>query len=403
MAEILLGGVARVFPNGVKAVERLDLTVQDGELLALVGPSGCGKSTTLRLIAGLDFPTAGEIRIGGRDVSRVPARERNVAMVFQRVGLFPHRTVFDNIAFGLRLRNKAFGWRRWLRRPLDEAGYNSGGNSTGIAGLVYAAAELLRIESLLQRRPGEMSGGEQQRVALAKALAMQPSAMLLDEPFSQLDAALRRALSDELRQLHLKRRITTVFVTHDQAEALALGDRVAVMKQGAIEQIGSPREIYDRPRTRFVAEFVGEPAMNFWDAKLVEVDGKLNVRWAGEAVALPVEIAEQAKWRNLDGLTGGVRPEDVRILREGFSHEAQSKGNWSSPPGTVSQVAFHGGASVVTVRVDEEETTNKKCSAEWRALVRGREMFQPGERVWLSIDSAKVQWFDRQSGLNLRT
>jgi multiple sugar transport system ATP-binding protein len=236
MAEVSLQSVTKRYRGGIVAVRDLDLRVADGELLVLVGPSGCGKTTTLRLVAGLERPTAGTIRIGGASMNGRPPRDRDVAMVFQDYALYPHMTVRRNLAFALTLRKVG----------KDE-----------IAKRVAAAADLLRLGDLLDRKPGDLSGGEQQRAALGRAIAREPGCLLLDEPLSNLDAALRIELRGELRSLHERLRRTTIHVTHDRDEALALGDRVAVMRAGAVEQIGTPDEVRAAPANAFVATFLG--------------------------------------------------------------------------------------------------------------------------------------------------
>src|SRR6185436_13697096 len=236
MAGIELRGVSRVFPGGGKGVDGLDLEVREGELLVLVGPSGSGKTTTLRVVAGLEEGTSGSVWIGGREVTKLPPRERNVAMVFQGLGLYEHLSVEENLGFGLKARGQGTGDRR------QETGDK-----------VAKIAAQLEIRHLLARRPGELSGGEQQRVALGRALVRQPAALLLDEPLSSLDPPLRSELRRLLRELQRRLKVTTVYVTHDQGEAMALGERIAVIRDGKIEQVGTPAEIYDEPRNRFVA------------------------------------------------------------------------------------------------------------------------------------------------------
>lgn len=235
MAEVALENLSKTFPGEVTAVADLDLCVADGEFLVLVGPSGCGKTTTLRLIAGLEDATGGTIRIGGRPVDRLPPRDRDVAMVFQSYALYPHLTVFDNMAFALRRR----------RTPRKE-----------IADRVAWAADLLGLEGLLGRRPSALSGGQRQRVALGRAIVRRPAVFLLDEPLANLDARLRADTRAELKRLHRKLAATMIYVTHDQEEAMTLGDRIAVMQGGRIQQCGSPLTVYDRPANRFVADFV---------------------------------------------------------------------------------------------------------------------------------------------------
>ena len=251
MAAIQLDGLAKTYPNGHVAVRHINLGIHEGECLVLVGPSGCGKSTLLRLIAGLEVPTAGRILIGGADVTGWPPQARDVAMVFQSYALYPHMSVRDNLAYGLKVRRT------------DRA---------IVVRQVAAVAEALGIEELLDRRPAQLSGGQRQRVALGRAMVRQPKAFLLDEPLSNLDPSLRAQARAELRRLHRSLRATIVYVTHDQEEAMTLGGRVAVMRDGAIEQVAPPLEVYAKPANTFVARFIGAPAMNLVPATLAGVD-----------------------------------------------------------------------------------------------------------------------------------
>jgi multiple sugar transport system ATP-binding protein len=292
MGEVALERVGKTYPNGIRAVHDLSLAISNGELVVLVGPSGCGKTTTLRLIAGLETPTDGLVRIAGRVVNGVPPHRRDVAMAFQRPALYPHLTVRQNLAFSLTLRRSWFS-----RRPAVEAER------------VRQVAELLDLAGVLERRPGELSGGQQQRVALGRALVRQPAVFLLDEPLSHLDARLRLEMRRELHLLHCRLRTTMVYVTHDQDEAMALGDRVAVLDRGEVQQVGPPRELYERPANRFVAGFLGWPPMNLLDGRLVEKEGGLRF------VCGPFDWPAPNAWRETAGgeVTVGIRPEHVRL------------------------------------------------------------------------------------------
>jgi ABC-type sugar transport system ATPase subunit len=275
------------------AVADLCLSVADGELLAVVGPSGCGKSTLLRLLAGLETPTRGTIRLDGEPVDERSPQERNVAMVFQDYALYPHRTVRGNLAFPLEMR----------RVPRDE-----------LRRRVAAVAELLGIAALLERRPGELSGGERQRVAMGRALVREPSVFLLDEPLSNLDAKLRVHVRAEIAELQRRTGTTMLYVTHDQVEALTLGERVAVLHQGRLQQVASPRELYARPANLFVAGFIGSPPMNLLAARLgAGAGGRAVLELAGQSLALPDALAPAA--RAAGALTLGVRPEALRLAR----------------------------------------------------------------------------------------
>jgi len=290
MASITLDALRKEFAD-VVAVDDVELTLEDGEFLVLLGPSGCGKSTTLRMIAGLEEPTGGDLRVGSESVVAKPPAARNFAMVFQQIALYPHMSVRDNISSPLRA---------------------DGIDTAAIDRQVEETARTLDIESLLDRRPGELSGGQQQRVAIGRALVREPEAFLLDEPFSKLDQKLRTQLQTELTRLQEEMGVTTVFVTHNQEEAMVLADRIAIMNDGSLEQVGTPSEVYEHPANRFVADFIGNPTMNFFDASLSE--GTLSVADTtldGVPVEGSPEVAELA-----------ARPEDLALVEEGGSFEA---------------------------------------------------------------------------------
>jgi multiple sugar transport system ATP-binding protein len=333
VAELRLEGVRKDFV-GVRALQGLDLAAADGELLVVLGPSGCGKSTLLRVAAGLEEATAGRVLIGGRDVTRVTPGRRNVSMVFQSYALFPHLTVEENIAFGLEVRET----------PKREARARA-----------RAAAELVGCGDLLARRPAQLSGGERQRVALARALVREPDVFLLDEPLSNLDAELRVRMRAELKTLHQALGGTMVYVTHDQTEALSLGDRVAVMREGAVEQVGTPDEVWAAPANRFVARFVGSPAMN-----LLPADGPL----------CPPGVAARP------GLELGVRPEHVRLGTEGVAAE-------------VTLVEPIGGEAYVHLHADGLELVARTDAALRPAA---------GDTVRVSVRPGDTHLFDAETG-----
>ncbi len=291
MAQVSLRKVFKRFDD-TEAVRGIDLDIADKEFVVLVGPSGCGKSTTLRMIAGLEEISAGEIAVDGEVVNDVPPKDRDMAMVFQNYALYPHMTVYENMSFGLRLK----------RYPKDE-----------IARRVQEAARILDITELLDRKPRQLSGGQRQRVAMGRAIVRNPKVFLFDEPLSNLDAKLRVQMRTEIKRVHQKVRTTTVYVTHDQVEAMTLADRVVVMNRGKIEQIGAPNDLYHAPLTRFVAGFIGSPAMNFLPCRLEEADGRLRVRLSDEIV-LPVPQGRVARYRPHVGserITFGLRPEHL--------------------------------------------------------------------------------------------
>ncbi|MBB6170757.1 multiple sugar transport system ATP-binding protein [Nocardiopsis mwathae] len=294
MAEIVIDGLGKVYADGTRAVDDLALDIQDGEFLVLVGPSGCGKTTALRMIAGLEQISEGTIRIGDRTVNSVPARDRDVAMVFQSYALYPHLNIFENIAFGLRLR----------KLPKDE-----------IERRVREVAGVLELGEHLHRKPGQLSGGQRQRVAMGRAIVREPRAFLMDEPLSNLDAKLRVQMRAQIARIQRDLGVTTVYVTHDQTEAMTLGDRVAVMKRGVLQQVGPPQELYDHPANLFVAGFVGSPGMNLLGASLeVGGDGRYRVRVGSQALDLPDGLLHRRPaLRDHAGgkVVLGIRPEDM--------------------------------------------------------------------------------------------
>ena len=290
MAEVALRQVVKKFGD-VEAVRAIDLDIPDNEFVVLVGPSGCGKSTTLRMIAGLEEVTSGDISIGRDVVNDLPPKDRDIAMVFQNYALYPHMTAFENMSFGLKLR----------KIPKTE-----------IRQRVEHAARILDITELLNRRPKALSGGQRQRVAMGRAIVRNPKVFLFDEPLSNLDAKLRVQMRTEIKRVHQKVKTTTVYVTHDQVEAMTLADRVVVMNHGRIEQIGTPHELYHHPLTRFVAGFIGSPAMNFIPCRLEQAGAGMRVRLS-DTIALPVPAAREGRYRSFAGkeLIFGLRPEHI--------------------------------------------------------------------------------------------
>jgi len=354
MAELEIRGLTKVFPGGVRALDGLDLNIQDGEFFALLGPSGCGKTTLLRSIAGLETPNSGQIHIGGRDVTRLPPAARDVAMVFQDYALYPHMTVADNIAYPLKVRRVG----RKERRETAE----SVGRSLQIQG------------AMLDRRPGQLSGGQQQRVALARAIAYQPRVFLFDEPLSNLDARLRLEARTFLKQLQRELGVTTVYVTHDQAEALALADRMAVMDQGRIRQLDTPSNCFLRPANTFVAAFIGSTPMNLLPAKVQ--DGGLEV--AGQKVMIPEAIRAQV--RVGDPVILGVRPEYVSVSPTELP---------DSLAGTVRVLENLGVDSLVTVEVGDLRV---------QATVPEERVPAVGDRVWLAPDQRRLLAYRQADG-----
>jgi sn-glycerol 3-phosphate transport system ATP-binding protein len=371
MAEVAFESVTKVFPGGAVALKDFSLTIGDGEFMILVGPSGCGKSTALRLVAGLDKPTSGLIRLSGEVINDFTPRERDIAMVFQNYALYPHMTVERNLGFGLKERNTP---KPEIRRRVGEV------------------SQILGLEDLLKRRPAQLSGGQRQRVAMGRALVREPRAFLLDEPLSNLDAKLRVQMRAELKRLHQRLEITTIYVTHDQVEAMTLGDRIAVMSEGRLKQLGMPQEVYDRPADVFVAGFIGSPAMNFLYGRAT--GGRIT---AGDLV---VELEEVG-----DGeVIIGVRPESLRPATDGMpSMElevdvVEPLGDGVVVHGTVAAPPALSGAEE-----DDELPPHQTGS---RALVTARFdpslMPRPGERLSLGVDPSKTHVFDASSGAALR-
>ncbi|MDD5730747.1 MAG: sn-glycerol-3-phosphate ABC transporter ATP-binding protein UgpC [Candidatus Omnitrophica bacterium] len=290
MAQVSLKNVSKVFANNVKVVNNVSLGVENKEFLVLVGPSGCGKSTTLRMIAGLEESTSGDIYIGNKRVNDVPAKDRDIAMVFQNYALYPHMTVFENMAFGLKLRH-------YPKREIVQR--------------VNEAAEILSIKHLLNRRPKELSGGERQRVAVGRAIVRKPMVFLFDEPLSNLDAKLRVQMRTEIHKLHIRLQTTIIYVTHDQVEAMTMGDRIVVMRNGVIQQLADPIAVYDNPKNKFVAGFIGSPPMNFMTGKIIKKEGKFYF----DEGKLVVKIVE-SMYNKLTPYLGkdvifGIRSEDI--------------------------------------------------------------------------------------------
>jgi multiple sugar transport system ATP-binding protein len=337
-----------------KVVDDLSLEINDGEFVVLLGPSGCGKTTTLRMMAGLEQATSGDILIDGQSVKHVPPQQRDIAMVFQSYALYPHMTVADNIGYPLRVRKLD---RDQIQRQVTQT------------------ATLLEIGPLLQRKPRELSGGERQRVALARAIVRHPRAFLMDEPLSNLDAKLRLHMRGELKHLQQKLGTTTVYVTHDQAEAMTLGHRVAVMDKGRLQQFDTPLEIYNRPQNRFVAEFVGSPSMNF-------VEGQLDgMTFIAPGVRLLLEEQQATSLERAEKhVTLGIRPEDIQI-------SMSRRDDWL--PASVYVTELMGNETFVFLRLASGKVV-ARASGDFRA--------EPESTVWIDLDLTKAHFFDHDSG-----
>ena len=382
MAEVVLDNVSKMFPNGVRAVDRLSLHVHDREFIVLVGPSGCGKTTSLRMIAGLEEPTEGTIRIGDRVVNDVPPRDRDVAMVFQNYALYPHMSVYRNLAFGLLMRRRYGGWSSPLLAPLAPQRYRQARDERReIDQRVRRTAAMLGLGDLLGRRPRDLSGGQRQRVALGRAIVREPRAFLFDEPLSNLDARLRIEMRAELKLLHRRIQTTTLYVTHDQEEAMTLGDRVVVMKDGAIHQCGSPFEVYERPANRFVAGFMGMPPMNFLDGHVVRRDGGLAFENGACRLAINTSHANGLAGHAGLAVVMGIRPEALRLAPASAAEAAiQMTVRVVEPLGD--RMDVHG---------DTDQGQPLVCRTDARATI-------PAERVGLCVDMNRAHFFEADSG-----
>ena len=384
MAQITMNNVSKQYPDGYKAVDDVSLDIGDAELMILVGPSGCGKSTLLRMIAGLEDITAGELLIDGERVNEVAPRERNLSMVFQNYALYPHLSVFENIAFPLRLTNK-YGE--------DE-----------IRAKVEAAAKTLELTDHLQRKPSQLSGGQRQRVAMGRAIVRDARAFLFDEPLSNLDAKLRGQMRTEISRLQRRLGITTVYVTHDQTEAMTLGDRVAVLRKGVLQQVDTPRELYERPVNLFVAGFIGSPPMNFVPAT---VEGR-TVTLPFVTFDLPQEVADALQDNQL--LIAGIRPEhfedaslvDDAKMSQGVSFTAHVDVTEWLGNELFAYVPFEAPAEVRDrLKTLARELDSESLRTQLVAAIDPASRINPGDNPNLWFDPSKMHFFDPASGKNL--
>jgi multiple sugar transport system ATP-binding protein len=373
MAAIVLSGVTKEFPGGAVAVEALDLEVADGEFLVLVGPSGSGKTTVLRMVGGLEEATAGEIRIGGRDVTNLAPRDRDIAMVFQTYALYPHMTVAQNMAFGLKLRKTP---RDEIRRRVDET------------------AALLGLSDLLDRKPRALSGGQRQRVAMGRAIVREPAAFLMDEPLSNLDAKLRVQMRAEITRLHQRLGTTTLYVTHDQTEAITMADRVAVMRDGRLQQLDNATALYHDPVNLFVAGFIGSPAMNVVTAALTTADGRVTASFGEHRLAVPDTVLDRRPGARRVIAAGGavalgIRPEDIEdaefVAGAGPEELLDVTVDLAEPLGAETIVHFDAGPGVP-----------------FTARLSPRTSVRAGRRVKLAVDTERLHLFDPVSGESLR-
>jgi len=360
VADVILREVCKEYSGGTEAVKNLNLECKDGELLCLLGPSGCGKSTTLRMIAGLEYATKGEIYIGNRLVNDLPPRDRDIAMVFETYALYPHLSVYGNIAFPLRVSGLP-------KKEIDRK--------------VRDVAALLEIEDILPYGIRGLSDGQKQRVSIARALVRKPSVLLMDEPISHLDTNLRTRLRGELKRLQRELKITCIYVTHDQVEAMALADRIAVMNFGELQQIGTPEELYNHPANEFVAGFIGEPPMNFFEATVLEEGGKLKLLLSSAVVDVPREVAEALRTQETREVRVGIRPTDVLIFGEKVPDSIKVKVYFVEPRGDETEVI---------VMLPGGDT--------FRILITGSFLQQEGDNAWLKVKEGRLHIFEKTTG-----
>jgi len=400
MASVTFDHVVKTYPDGTTAVSGMELEIKDGEFMVLVGPSGCGKTTALRMAAGLEDISGGIVKIGDRVVNHVPARDRDIAMVFQSYALYPHLSVYDNIAFGLRLKD--------VPKPeIDKR--------------VQEAARILGLEQLLKRKPRALSGGQRQRVAMGRAIVRQPQAFLMDEPLSNLDAKLRVQMRAEISRLQHDLGVTTVYVTHDQVEAMTMGDRVAVMRRGELQQVAAPQELYDRPVNLFVAGFIGSPAMNMIEATLERSGGTLHAVLGGQRISLGEEtMSARPALRGYEGkrVVLGIRPEDLEDaalvpdtpgdrrmrgtvrLQEALGAEIMVHFEIDAPPALtddVRELARDAGDDLAIEKLDSNVANHATLVGRFGARSRVRE----DETADVAVDTRALHFFDPETGLGI--
>ncbi len=396
MATVVFEQASKVYPDGTTAVDQLDLEIPDGQLMVLVGPSGCGKTTALRMLAGLESISAGAIRIGERVVNHVPSRDRDIAMVFQSYALYPHLTVYENIAFGLRVK----------KVPKDE-----------IDRRVKEAARVLDLDPFLKRKPRALSGGQRQRVAMGRAIVRQPAAFLMDEPLSNLDAKLRVHMRAEISRLQAELGTTTIYVTHDQVEAMTMGDQVAVMRKGELQQVDDPQTLYDRPVNLFVAGFIGSPAMNLLEATLEQQNGSLVATLGSHRLELDAESL--AAHPGLAAYAGrsvivGLRPEHLEdaALAGDVPESRRLRGKVELREALGSEIVVHVSVDAkpaltedVKELAEDAETVSVGGHDDAGAAVIGRfnarSRVQEGEEVEMAVDTRALHFFDLETGLGI--
>ncbi|MGE5272351.1 MAG: ABC transporter ATP-binding protein [Verrucomicrobiota bacterium] len=396
MAEIALDKLTKVYGDGTRAVSELDLEVADGEFVVFVGPSGCGKTTALRMIAGLEPITGGTVRIGNEIVNTLPPKDRDVAMVFQNYALYPHMSAYDNMAFALKMRG------------VDKA---------EVARRVKSAAQTLGLSEVLKKKPRTLSGGQRQRVAMGRAIVREPQAFLMDEPLSNLDAKLRVEMRAEIQRIQRDLRVTTIYVTHDQVEAMTMGDRVCVMRGGILQQAASPQELYERPANLFVAEFIGSPAMNLVQAELAAANGNVEARFRSASLTVPKSVTDARP--GLAAFAGkrvvlGIRPEDlddaslarfeasavlpVQVdIREDMGAEVYAHFRVDADPVESEEVLEAMEEEDVPGAVRERMRGGVPFVARLERGTRARE----GERLDVAVDTSRLHFFDPETGAGI--
>jgi multiple sugar transport system ATP-binding protein len=397
MAQVAFERVSKIYPDGTRAVNDINLEIDDGEFMVLVGPSGCGKTTALRMIAGLEEISEGALKIGERIVNHVPSRDRDIAMVFQSYALYPHLSVYENIAFGLRL-------KKMPKSEIDER--------------VQRAASLLGLTDYLKRKPRALSGGQRQRVAMGRAIVRQPAAFLMDEPLSNLDAKLRVQMRAEIAKLQSDLGVTTIYVTHDQIEAMTMGDRVAVMRKGELQQVDEPQTLYDRPLNLFVGGFIGSPAMNMLDAT-IRSNGELSATIGDQTIALGAETVQShpaLQGYNSKRVIIGIRPEDLEdaTLAADAPADRRLRGRLELREALGSEIMAHFAITGAHAETDETRELAKDAGAgdethvgaqEGEAVIVGRfgarSRIKQGDRVEAVVDTRALHFFDPETGIGI--
>jgi multiple sugar transport system ATP-binding protein len=397
MAGVSFSDVSKVYPDGTRAVNAISLDVTDGEFMVFVGPSGCGKTTALRMVAGLEDISEGVLKIGDRVVNHVPSRDRDIAMVFQSYALYPHLSVYENIAFGLRLKKVA-------KDEVDRR--------------VQDAARILGLEAFLKRKPRALSGGQRQRVAMGRAIVRQPQAFLMDEPLSNLDAKLRVQMRAEIAKLQHDLGVTTIYVTHDQVEAMTMGDRVAVIRKGELQQVDAPQQLYDRPVNLFVGGFIGSPAMNMVEATLERSNGSLAARAGDQRIALGDEtLSAHPALKRYEGKTVilGIRPEDLEdaALAADASPERRLKGEVQLREALGSEIMVHFRIDAKPATTEDVRELQRDAGTEDIAEAAegggatmvgrfgARSRVREGEAADVSVDTRALHFFDPETGLGI--